>query len=383
MVAPAGYEYIKEFHMLTSRDGWAGIQTTKGPEILHTTDGAQTWADVTPPYSQRSQIWDCQFPKANLAWISFYEDGKTRLLLTTNAGESWVPWSPLGSFDNSTHNFFLKTDNCCFFNASNGLVMDMDAGACQATYNFFETHDGGSRWNPAQFSSKPLVDGEPTGTIWGSDCDGSAVGYYPPRTIVMAQGDLGDEKAKGVVRLSLSTDSGKNWRNLGLALPEKYRDRLVQSFAPHFFDATNALMPVCLLKDTTNGFKDGVLVFYFTRDGGNTWFARRGLLDATNNFLDTDCDYVSPRDIYVRGRTVLYATHDGGEHWQLIWQNPIFVYLAQIDFTDAAHGWMILGDERISSLWNCSLCETSNGGKSWTQLPLKISRRSPTALTAR
>lgn len=274
---PPAMVCIEESHMITGRDGWAETEDTNGYHILRTTDGARSWTNVTPP-SLPGRIWDCQFPKTNLAWISFYEGGKTRLLLTTNAGKSWSPWTPLGAFDNSTHNFFLKTDSCRFFDASNGLAMDMDVGACQATYSFFETHDGGLTWNPARFSGKYPISEESPGTIWGSDCDGSAVSYYPPRTIVIARGDLADEKPKGVVRLSLSTDAGESWRDLAFPLPEKYRDRLVQSQPPHFFDASNAVLPVYVLKDTTNGFKDGRLVFYSTSDGGNSWSVKRGIL---------------------------------------------------------------------------------------------------------
>ena len=360
------------------------IEGTDGYQILRTSDGARSWMDVTDarPKLLSRRIWDCQFPKTNLAWMSFCEGGKTSLLLTTNGGESWAPWAPLGSFDNSTHNFFLRTESCRFLDDSNGLAMDMDAGACQATYTFFETHDGGLTWKPAMFSGKYPIAGEPPGMIWGSDCDGSAVSYYPPKTIVIAQGDLGDEKPKGVVRFSLSSDSGKSWRDLAFPLPEKYHDRLVQSLPPHFFDASNAVLPVCMLKDTTDGFTDGILVFYSTSDGGNTWSARQGIVNANGNFFDGDCDYVSPKDIYINTGAGIYATHDGGDHWQLVWASPRFEIVNGMDFTDAAHGWLFVGDKRTSSLRN-SLYKTSDGGKTWTQLPIIISDHSLTSVTAR
>src|SRR5437762_7884763 len=55
---------------------------------------------------------------------------------------------------------------------------------------------------------------------------GDGISYYPPTKVIITHGDQGDEQPKGAVRLSLSTNLGKAWRDLRLPVPEKYRDGL-------------------------------------------------------------------------------------------------------------------------------------------------------------
>lgn len=372
--AETGERYPEKIHMLDAKNGWMAITEGKGFQVLHTTDGGRRWKDVTPqPFPYRH--WDCEFPKANMAWVSFYEKNKTCLLLTTNAGKSWEPWQPLGAFDNSTDNYFLggERDDCRFFNPNDGQVIMFDGGTCQAEYTFFETHDGGLSWNFAPFFQRSS---STHGTIQIGDCDGSATSYYPPGTVVIAQGDLMDETPKGIVRLSLTSDAGKAWRDVTMPLPAQFQDRLVESSPPYFFDASNALMAVSAMRDATNGFVDPMLVMYATRDGGNTWSARPGIF-SVKGFSYGDCDYVTLKDIYLKSDAGLYATHDGAKSWQMARVNAAFESIGQVDFTDAAHGWLVVFNEdpRYNrDYYPFHLYRTSNGGKSWSEMPVKISR---------
>jgi len=368
---------INKFQMIDADNGWIWADDTNGFHLLHTTNGGQAWADVTPQ-SFTNRVWDCQFPKPQLAWISFYENNKTRLLLTTNAGKSWVAWSPLGDFPDDEHNFFLVTRDGRFINDKDGLTVDINVGLCQATYDFFETHDGGLNWKPASIVQEGS--NEPSSTIQIGDCDGSAVNYYPPKTIVIANGDLADETPKGIVRFSVSTDAGKSWRGLTLPVPEKYRDGLVDSFSPYFFDDKSAVFPVRVCKlETNTDFVFDTLVFYRTEDGGNTWSRAPGALDFPGRYDVSDTDFVSPNIFFVRHGADLYVTHDGAKTWQAIKSNVDFQDVTEMEFLDATHGWIV--NSKRDGIWSpdhgdfysfTTLYKTSDGGKTWTEIPLKI-----------
>lgn len=345
--------------MLDMKTGWveAGELFRHRVKILRTTDGAATWTDVTPrPFPH--EAWDCQFPKPDMAWISFCETN-TFLVLTTNAGKFWMPWRPLGSFDNSMHNFFLGTEksSCHFFNERDGQAIDVDLGTCHAVYDFFETHDGGLTWARTAFS--PIEIG---------DCDGSSISYYPPRKIVIVQGDLMDETAKGILRFSVSADAGKTWRDLAFPLPRQYQDRMVESSSPHFFDGDNALVPVYLTQETARGFVDPVLVLYSTSDGGNTWRTAGGTLRLAGAIYEHSFDYVSPKDVFIQAGADLYATHDGGSTWHTIRPDINVPDVVQMNFQDAKHGWAVV--RTITPVndrndYSFTIFRTTNGGKTW------------------
>ena len=178
------------------------------------------------------------------------------------------------------------------------------------------------------------------------------IGFYPPATIVVAFGDLGDEQPKGVVRLSISTNLGKTWRDLKLPLPDQYRDGLSEPLEPVFFDAKKAVIASHIVKfnaDDSHVY-DG-LVFYSTEDGGKTWLLKPGLITFKAGVSPSDFDVVSAHDIFVRGDANLYVTHNGAHSWQVLKPNIEFGEeskrdVLQVDFVDATHGWMIISDNR-------------------------------------
>ena len=372
--------FISEIQMFDASNGWAQTGNPDDFRVLHTTDGGETWADVTP-HPLPDKVWNCKFAKAQMAWISCY-DKQAFWLLTTNGGKSWSPWKPLGAFDNDIHNYFLGDTECRFFNSKDGLATTINVGACQAVYDFFETHDGGMTWKPASLLQPGDYSANvpPGSTIQISDCDGSAVSYYPPRTIVIANGDLADETPKGVVRLSVSTDAGKSWRDLSLPLPDKYRDELVDSWSPYFSDANNALLPVRVFKQNTNDSQTcNATIFYATSDGGETWTPKPGIIECDIGGNERQLDILSARDIFICGGGNLYVTHDGAQSWRRIKPNIDFDRtsthggVSQIDFVDATHGWAVLYDTfKDFPHDKYFLCKTSDGGKTWTELPLKI-----------
>jgi photosystem II stability/assembly factor-like uncharacterized protein len=380
-VVPKADHYIG-IRMLDARNGWARANGREGFRVLHTTDGAQTWEDVTPhPFTNK--IRDCEFPKPQMAWLSFY-DKKTCLLLTTNAGKTWAPWAPPEVHSNDTDHYFLVVRNCRFFDGNSGIAKVGNFAAGNAYYNFLETHDGGMTWKPADVIPRhpDPSPGVPPGTFHLCSMCGDGVSCYPPATFVVTYGDLPDAQPEGAVRLSLSANSGKSWRDLRLPLPDEYRDGLTEPSPPVFFNRGKGLLPVWVSKrEADNSRRHSVLIFYATSDGGNTWMARPKTVRFKDSWFEKDLEVVSFQDIFLRSGADLYVTRDSAQSWQIIRPDtgPGFEganrHVSQMDFVDARHGWLVTCDtSRISPYGNYSLYKTADGGKTWAQLPLKISQ---------
>ena len=95
-------------------------------------------------------------------------------------------------------------------------------------------------WTPVVITSPYPDNNLPPGTIHLCNICGGGINYYPPTKVIITVGDMADEKAKGAVRLSLSTNLGKSWRELELPVPDQYRDGLAGPLSPIFSAAQMA-----------------------------------------------------------------------------------------------------------------------------------------------
>jgi photosystem II stability/assembly factor-like uncharacterized protein len=379
---------IAEIHMLDATNGWAWSNGVEGQYLLlRTTDGGQTWRNVTPrafPYLECGG-W---FFNWQTAWVATL-DRKTYsggLLRTTDGGKSWSVLVKEGAapFQCLT----AEGSRCEFLNANHVVARTAEYGAGSAHVRFFETQDGGISWTPVNIAS-PYPDNDlPPGMIHLCNICGGGISYFPPTKVIITVGDMADEQAKGAVRLSLSTNLGKTWRELKLPVPEEYHDGLTVSLSPVFFDGKNGLLPVHILKrndDTTHGYMYAysVLAFYATDDGGLTWTASRGILELTSEqnewSFGSHVDVVSLKDVFVRAGPNLYVSHDGARTWRTIKPNVDFGLegsnwdMSRMDFVDVTHGWVLFSDNRrFAPYGKYPLYRTSDGGATWTELPLKI-----------
>ena len=83
----------------------------------------------------------------------------------------------------------------------------------------------------------------------------------------------------------------------------------------------------------------------------------------------------------MRGGPNLYVTHNGARSWRTIKPNVDFGLegaksrrdVSRMDFVDATHGWILISDNHsFAPYGKCPLYRTSDGGSTWTELPLKI-----------
>jgi photosystem II stability/assembly factor-like uncharacterized protein len=375
-------DYISEIHMVDAGNGWAWSGGVEGRHLLlHTSDGGRTWMDRTPRAFPYIADGSC-FLNSQTAWVSTldrknYVGG---LLRTTDGGKSWSVLIRQGT---ASYGCFTENSTSRFFNAHHGVANTADYSAGSVDVCFYKTDNGGKDWKPVVIIPPGgSYANEPPGTIGLSDIAPETVGYCPPENVVITHGDMDDEKPKDAVRLSVSTNLGKQWHDLSLPLPsQKYREGFVGCGTPVFIDEKNGWLPVHIARrNTDETVAWNVMAFYATHDGGETWSPRSGIIDGgTNQFGQFDT--VSSKDIFVRCGASLFVTHDGAQSWQIITPDIDLGlegakrYVTQMDFVDVNHGWMIISDNtQFSPGGNCMLYKTSNGGTTWTQLPLKFLR---------
>ncbi len=364
--------HINSIHMLDADTGWAQAYGTNDFRVLQTTDGGQTWKDVTPrpfPY----QPYGCEFPKLSTAWISIRTNSWAGLLITTNGGASWAKTTaPFG--------FFTEASNVHFYNANFGVAQTCDGGLGSSYCTFYETHDGGVTWKPFDVIPRSPYPESP-GTFILSNIRGDRLDYYPPGKFILVYGETGDEKPIGGIRLSISANAGKSWRGLQLPLPADYRGEYAVPLSPIFFGARYGLLPVQVFTRDDNFRTFSALIFYRTSDGGNTWTMKRPVAGPKRGLGYDDCDVISLNDIIVRTGADFEVTHDGARSWRTMKPNIDLGVegskrdVARLDFVDAKHGWLIISDNsKFSPYGNVRLYKTSDGGKTWADLPLKILR---------
>ncbi len=383
-IASEAARSIAEIRMLDATKGWAWSNGVEGQYLLlRTTDGGQTWRDVTPrafPYLEFGG-W---FLDSQTAWVSTldrktYEGG---LLRTTDGGKSWSVLVKEGAAPFKC--LTAEGSSCEFFNANHAVARTADYGLGSVHVRFFETQDGGMTWTPVLMVPPYPENNLPPGTIHLCNLCGDGISYYPPTKVIITHGDQGDEQPKGAVRLSLSTNLGKAWRDLRLSEPEKYRDGLAGPLSPVFFDDKNGLLPAHILKrNADNTLAYSALVFYASDDGGLTWTARPGIIELTSEgkvwSFGSHVDVVSSKDVFVRGGLNLYVTRDGARSWRTVKPNIDFGLegskwdVSRMNFVDTTRGWILIYDNVNDSPYgHHSLYKTSDGGATWTELPLTI-----------
>ncbi len=362
--------------MANALGGWAWASGPAGQRLLlHTDDGGETWEEVTPRGFSYNEGGSC-FRDAHTAWIPIFDKTNvtTGLLQTTDAGKSWT----LLTVTNAP--ILNEGSSCTFFTPTYGIASKFDNGVRNSFVKFFETHDAGKTWSQIPLTPRYPGSTESSNSISLSNIGGDQIAFYPPSTTIIAYGDSDDEQAKGNVRLSLTTDCGKTWRDMKLPSQREYRDCPCNPLALGFLDQKNVVLPALVHKSNADGtYSPSVLIVYTSRDGGSTWSVRPGVVDLKEpteiGFFD-----VSPECFFAKAGPNLFVTHDAARTWAAIKTSILLGEhpdrdIQQMDFVDATHGWLICSDHsQLYPNGKILLYRTSDGGKTWTELPVRMTR---------
>lgn len=371
-VGDPDYE-IWGFYMTDARHGWAHI-VGHGMSLLSTSDGGETWRDVTPAHLSSSVVAPRRslFRDGRTAWVPIRNTNSEGMLRTTDGGKSWLVL-------NQTNTPIIgESGDCHFYNLNFGAVSTSDGGLGSSYVTFFQTHDGGKTWTLIPLTP-PRPDPNQTNTFHLSNLGGDRIAFFPPSTIIITYGDMVDEQPKGMVRFSVSVDSGKTWRETRLPLPEAYRNRLCAPIDPVFLDKRNIVLVAHIFEEYADASQsNGSLIFYSSTDGGASWVTNPGIIHLQQQQDPNSLNLISPKCFIIQNGGKIWITRDAAQTWQSVTPNIAFGKgtpreINKVDFVDPMHGWIITWEYgKTSRDSRFGYYRTRDGGKTWVELPVRI-----------
>ncbi len=361
-LAPGQPANIIRLNMLDAATGWAVGFAPNDPSeyVLRTTDGGQTWVDVSPPVAPGTP-WAATafFLDANQAWVTLAHaeapplSGTPAVVWhTQDAGQNWSPSQPLNLSDAeySAPSHLLFVDNL-----RGWLLTHVGAGMNHDYVMLFATGDGGQTWSRLADPLSTAPNGLPmscgktdlafldaqTGWVAG-DCHGVAPGVYFHRT----------------------ADGGLTWQPQVLPPPPGAANLFSLETVGCGTYSLRPLPPQTLkaavyCQDFVSG--EVTVWIYSSADAGQNWDASplpgRDLffLDANTVWSAAEGDVNDPN-----APRHLYRSDDGGQSWADI---TTVNWGPQLDFIDANTGWAVAraGEE-------LALVHSTDAGANWQLL---------------
>ncbi len=339
--------HLDEIHMFSLDKGWAISQA----DVLVTSDGAQTWREVTPPETLPSgskiQAQGTFLDPLN-AWIVFSIDDQVPpeavVWHTKDGGQTWTASVPLDHQVNGQNVWaqFSPLDATHLWLIMRAVFVG--AGTHYVS-QFFRTNDGGLTWLPLAGD----VGVDYTGLVFIGPLNGwltwQSTGAYAP----------------GPPEYAVTSDGAVNWDSRELPPPPDAPDLFntlpyCEDYQPQMLSANS----IRLLVDCFDYF-DPPHVFssylYSSDDAGSTWISTR-LPDKVQASQDMLLFFDS-QNVLLLGRD-MYRTTDGGQDWTYV---KSVNWDGQFSFIDPLTGWAVAraGDQ-------LALVKTVNGGSSWTEV---------------
>lgn len=236
-VPPREADRVVSIATLPGSQGWVLMNR----RLLWSEDDGITWREdlfVAPP---GARLATAQFLDGSTGWIVVTGNGRTEVVRTVDAGETWdhslevlVPGGeePAGaslSFISETTGF---------------LLLKLPSSGNFSRGALFRTEDGGRTWRSL-----------PTPPV------GGAVRFFSERNGWLAGGPAG-------TNLFVTRDGGRSWEETGVAPPQDGAKLRRVYFLPAFDNDQDGLLPV-RLEPVESG--EASIALYETRDGGRTW----------------------------------------------------------------------------------------------------------------
>lgn len=352
---------LRSIYMVDPTTGWGLARDGDDkPHLLRTTDGGESWSDVTPnrvagAYRGRA----AHFPDGVTGWLALgylgpegprlavlhTEDGGRRWRRTTFPAQDWEVEQLDIVFAGSRYGWILATSG-----PASGTMLK----------SVFRTEDGGHTWTRVSTDARTAdgptpgalpATGYPTGMTFRSATDGWVAYLY--RT------------DPTIIPLYRTADGGETWQLQSIKRPHGYEQGWYFNAYPPVFSGPDLQQGIMLVEMVQ---QSAILVPYLTDDGGESWALTSGVsVDMVGPLV---YDVVGARTGWVLdsaqgGR--LQTIVDGKPDRVLIPDRPLAGAL-QIDFVDPNWGWALLPEGNGTALWR-----TSDGGRTWE--PMAAHRR--------
>lgn len=350
---PAGAAaMLSEIHMSDVSSGWAigGGSDGSRNHILHTQDGGQTWADVTPPEQRgeegQAKVAAGAFADSRTAWVIYaYQQfhiipAAPVVWSTHDGGQTWAASQPLqiGSLFE-----FFDPSNMTFIDDQNGwLIVHAGAGMMHDYFSLYRTDDGGRVWTQVLEAGGDQI----------QSCPKNGMAFADPSYgwITRDCGGLIDGAS-----VEISEDGGATWTSQPLTPPAS---------APHLFDPGGACTPSsptlfstsqgalalrCVLSQDPMGTSHNYL--YQTQDGGTTWQAQP--------YPGGQVAFFRPQTALALSKKIA-VSENGGQSWTTLKQVN---WDGQFSFVDPRTGWAVArADGQIAFV------STADGGRTWSEI---------------
>ena len=312
---------------------------------------------------------------------------ENQILITSDGGKRWVQVPLPGvTFDSSVSAYFISTKIAYFLAPIPGTKIGQ----------LFATRDGGATWvititpftnaklyffnDNVGFALQTLSVANNLMTVaiyqtldrganWTQvfihtanpdDKNLPAAGIKTGMSFIdTTQGFIGLRAQENSIGLYHTQDAGRTWTKQELPLPDGIGAEYQSTVWPPIFfppNITDGILPVDFIAGASGA---STRIFYLTHDAGMTWEKGGDFPDGTAYF------FVDPQTGWVWGGHSLYATSDGAKTWTQI---PASFNRSErasiIDFADSQNGWLATVDEKnILRLYH-----TTDGGGTWTAI---------------
>jgi photosystem II stability/assembly factor-like uncharacterized protein len=333
--------------------GWV----MSGTAILRTTNGGESWEDVTPAGihelvrgdngSLRARLAG-GFSQGDSALVAFAQGYQAEIYRTSDGGQNWqVALLQLQDEVQGLTSIVLLNEKHAWLLATRGV------GAGNDWVDLYYSGDGGESWG---FLTGSESENNPAGGISSGGLK-SGISFNSPQV-----GWLTGSAPIEMVYLFRTLDGGQTWQPYHLPLPEG-ASFSGSSFPPIFFDEQTGILPVTVITLSN----EAGLLFYETQDAGESWLPvvlLEGELTAWD-WLDEQHGFAAGTEDQLHSK--LFITQDGGRSWDAYPAQMAVV--SHLDFISEEEGWALCG-WAFNPREGCSedVYHTQDGGLNWERV---------------
>jgi hypothetical protein len=338
---------LRQFDMMTASSGWILLDQ----QLYRTSDGGQTWEEISPYIPPDGSIRDVEFIDADTGWAlwtTMNSDGSVRFHLahTVDHGRKWMTY-PLSLFEPSDIASHVEEVQMGWLDAETGwITVKQESGSNFSLGYLFMTSDGGNNWNR---STLPVAD-----KIYFSDPQsGWAIGGPTSDQVFHTQ------------------DAGINWKNSRPAdLTESVQ---ALAYPPYVSDGQGLLVMI------TQGVENNLKAYFL--NNSNTWSpAGQVELDVQPGVIGLSILDAQNFVAAIPATRSIVRMMDG-EFEVLENRDGLSASIVEMDMVSLDAGWAKSIDsacstdalsDAISCTSTVSLLQTLDGGLTWASIQLPL-----------